>query len=133
MFYSVENHTIKYVYRTLIKKILIEEELSDYANKPLVVTEILHLEINTQIEKFWHRTFEPIPLTEEWLLKLGFEYTESVLEKELPQIGIIFWSAQASNFKVVRFNSNFYCSVRYVHELQNLYFAITGKELTLKE
>lgn len=67
---------------------------------------------------------EPIPLTKELLLKFDW-----------------------NGYMPLHFNSNFeideqgrlYCNsdykgvnVRYVHELQNLYFALTGAELTYK-
>ena len=65
---------------------------------------------------------KPIPLTEEWLLKFGFE------NKKI-RIGVY-------DLIVVLPNSAFYngCGFpcKYVHQLQNLYFAITGEELTMK-
>jgi hypothetical protein len=74
--------------------------------------------------------FEPIPITYELLLlNLGFE-------------------ERGSGFGINRFSLAYKCSdkeqffystwhdgvveIQYIHQLQNLYFAITGKELTLK-
>lgn len=75
--------------------------------------------------------YQPIPLTEEWLLKLGFENYDSlmfsiddllVVDLEDFTFGIntfdIFWMTNANAI--------------YVHQIQNLYFSLTGKELEIK-
>lgn len=80
--------------------------------------------------------YEPIPLTEEWLLKLGFEKSEinSQFNKDLLTIQIPLsdiWHPKGR----VYFNSwaiNNECPL-YIHQLQNLYFALTGEELTIKQ
>jgi len=59
--------------------------------------------------------FKPIPLTEEWFLKFGFEGNSGTFAWKLSPAG-----------KVI----NVEC--KYVHQLQNLYFALTGEELILK-
>ena len=68
---------------------------------------------------------KPIPLTEEWLLKFGFEITDNFQTKDRFQTHKqdgIFWFEYG--YIVVELN--------YVHQLQNLYFALTGEELTIK-
>ena len=69
--------------------------------------------------------FEPIPLTEEWLLKFGFEKTGSFYSKN----NLEFYVNGNSD---VRFHMDDYRHIvlNYVHQLQNLYFALTGEELT---
>jgi len=83
--------------------------------------------------------FKPIPLTEEWLLKFGFE----------PHGGIHFRTIRYSAYIAIgndgscglynslsHFNRgssyNQLIDVEYVHQLQNLYFALTGEELTIQ-
>ena len=68
---------------------------------------------------------EPIPLTEEWLLKFGFIIHED---------GYITcpngrqWILHLDNeFEFEALN----IIVIYVHQLQNLYFALTGEELII--
>jgi hypothetical protein len=80
---------------------------------------------------------KPIPLTEEWLLKFGFikENFHYVIDKDKYHtfsilIGIISFPFIKSNDKVISENFSFY-GIKYVHQLQNLYFALTGKELIL--
>lgn len=71
---------------------------------------------------------KPIPLTEEWLLKFGFNKfkgnnTDCFLDdfETSCNMELFFWKGtQIKNIK-------------YVHQLQNLYFALTGEELTLNK
>lgn len=69
--------------------------------------------------------YAPIPLNEEWLLKFGF--TE--------EVGNVF-HVDDWFFVLKKLKGNFifpafwHVKIRYVHQLQNLYFALTGKELT---
>jgi hypothetical protein len=63
-----------------------------------------------------------IPLTEEWLVNFGFEQsTESIFKKN----GILIISDVI--FEV--FLGSVIVKLQYVHQLQNLYFALTGEEL----
>lgn len=79
-------------------------------------------------------TINAIPLTEEWLLKLGFgkHYTEATE-----------WSIENPSFvieegpKGYHFTGgegiHFSRAIKYVHDLQNLFYALTGEELTIIE
>jgi hypothetical protein len=73
---------------------------------------------------------EPIPLTEEWLLKFGF-HLDSYKNFELNNINI-----NRLNFKLTIFEDDDWYDIpiktKYVHQLQNLYFALTGEELIIK-
>jgi hypothetical protein len=73
--------------------------------------------------------FDPIPLTEEWVEKFGFHFKgddeyrldgEYHLEKE---------SRGAYDFYFV---DGWLGTIKYVHQLQNLFYALTRKELTIK-
>lgn len=72
--------------------------------------------------------YEPIPLTEDWLIKFGFE--KSGIEW-LGRICLedynneIYYSA-GEGVKLSRV-------IKYVHDLQNLTFALTGEELSIKD
>jgi len=73
---------------------------------------------------------EPIPLTEEWLLRFGFE-------KELDgfyrknKSGIIEFCFY-DNGILATTQSVCLSHFKYVHQLQNLYFSLTNNELTIK-
>lgn len=76
-----------------------------------------------------------IPLTEEWLIKFGFEKNEA----EAP--GIAIWDEfNIGRFIIANHGTGLLpfhfvpvngkvIDIKYVHQLQNLYFAVTGEEL----
>jgi hypothetical protein len=71
---------------------------------------------------------KPIPLTQEWLLKFGFEVYE-FNDKE-NQYGF--------KDRLIVIRDGLFCDygssviIKHVHQLQNLYFALTGTELIEK-
>ena len=78
---------------------------------------------------------KPIPLTEEWLIKFGFHYSDDdneFLELELMR-KIKLYADNSNNFStvVLRLKEN-EIEIKSVHQLQNLYFALAGKELQQK-
>ena len=76
----------------------------------------------------------PIPITDEWLLKLGFTkpndcwYHFIDFNDDFDSFKISFSDDLKTYFLVGYLSKH----IQYVHQLQNLYFALTGKELTLK-
>jgi hypothetical protein len=72
-------------------------------------------------------TYEPIPLTEEWLQKFGFQTEESFVY-ELDDITINTSRGLMCIFTKCKNNVEIEIT-EYVHQLQNLYFALTNKEL----
>lgn len=73
------------------------------------------------------RLYDPIQLTEEWLLKFGFEKTENGY---FVKDGIILYPIRDLYF---RGNLFIKADIKYVHQIQNLYFALIGEELTPKK
>jgi len=77
---------------------------------------------NGWMESFDTSDVSPIPLTEEWLKRFGFRRVNSTWHK-LGNLCInishdVEWGG---NWMGIR--------LKYVHQLQNLYFALTGEEL----
>jgi hypothetical protein len=78
--------------------------------------------------------FKPVPITEEWLERLGFEeYVfdgRVYLRKENLLIGgtVLYWSRDNDDYIM-----DFKAAPKFVHQLQNLFFALSGEELILKE
>jgi hypothetical protein len=78
---------------------------------------------------------KPIPLTEEWLLKFGFDKTlnqyktvTSINKGNSENIPfIVLYLDNEFQYDDLRFRTN----LKYVHQLQNLYFALTNEELKL--
>ena len=79
-----------------------------------------------------------IPLTEEWLLKFGFYYQSS-------DKNYVVKSKQENNNSIKKIDGDwcynndysdascyFVRELRYIHELQNLYYALNEEELTIK-
>ena len=76
---------------------------------------------------------KPIPLTEQWLLDFGFENgvleLNSSYKLRLTQETHYERSVYLEN---IRTSILMIISVKHVHQLQNLYFALTQKELIIK-
>lgn len=77
----------------------------------------------------------PIPLTEEWLVKLGFEKLRvtkiaTIQRYLLHGVNISFYAVSRdfvfSPIETIKVN------LKFIHQLQNLYFALTDEELTIK-
>lgn len=71
----------------------------------------------------------PIPLTEEWLLKFGFHYTND-------EWIVLFWVNGRVIFAIeytgkIFIEAKTRVHIKYVHQLQNLYFALTEEELSI--
>jgi len=84
----------------------------------------------------------PIPITEDWLIRFGF--TKYKLSCKLRVDDWCFEYSRAFDgiYSFILESNGYYEApgeldlsqvCQYVHQLQNLYFALTGKELTLKE
>ena len=78
----------------------------------------------------------PIPLTEQWLIKLGFEdksedtfwYGKYVIKYTPVRVECkIEISTDGEDFRWIEGNT--IVQIEHVHQLQNLFFALTGKEL----
>jgi len=74
---------------------------------------------------------KPIPLTEEWLIKFGFVYDENTGFFRSVVFGRIYIDNGRHTFCFCNKNGILKV-VEYVHQLQNLYFALTGEELEIK-
>ena len=126
-----------------------ELRIGNYVNVPILkqcpfrIDSIEHLHPRDNFGKFgmyydefpnghpltWYlKDLTPIPLTEEWLVRFGFE-----------KINTTWYAYKGGNFRLnISFDvewANNWMGIRlkHVNSLQNLYFALTGKELELKQ
>ena len=81
--------------------------------------------------------YKPIPLTEEILLKCWFYYVGDLFDCHVYRLGIINVSCLNGvfTFSLKRDRKSNYVPLKemeYVHQLQNLYFALTGEELNIE-
>jgi len=74
-----------------------------------------------------YENLKSVPLTEDWLLKFGFIKLEGWDDT---------FFFQLNNVQILEYNISGYdyddFNIKNVHQLQNLYFALTGEELTIK-
>lgn len=92
------------------------------------------LELDDEIVDINEVDVDTIPFTEEWLLKFGFKDNEYSfdLKAKTKKITASWYSRVVSTGVRNGFYIKKYSHIKYVHQLQNLYFALTGEELTLK-
>lgn len=98
-------------------------------NGKILVRQITPYDILNIYEDESRYNFEPITITEEWLLKFGFE-NDGYDHWNGPEY---FELAKKTNGEWIN-SVNCYeydhgVPIKYIHQLQNLYFALTGKEL----
>jgi hypothetical protein len=90
--------------------------------------------------------YEPLPLAEDWLLKHGFsvknfDYSIPISECKVVWLTLIPQDEECTAYSVCVTQTDedeedqnaFLSDISYVHQLQNLYFALTGKELEHEE
>ena len=107
-------------------------------NVPVEIEEIKSETVRYCYGEFPIDYIEPIPITEEWLLHLGFEEREGLFRlskywvefRNFDSVGerILFGCFQRQKIYILQETTY----IEYVHQLQNLYFALTGKELENK-
>ena len=93
--------------------------------------------------EFYYENVKPIPITEEWLLKFGFEKEADFFSKEINLIGVItsmdlvipgtLWDHDTYIMKYTLHRTELLKHFKYIHELQNFYFALINQELEIKK
>ena len=91
----------------------------------------INLEALNDILKEPKNQIKPIPLTEEWLLSFGFESYN--LEYTWKNKNLIIEKSENGYVKLADdyFIDSF--EFKHVHQLQNLYFALSNEELILNQ
>lgn len=101
---------------------------------------------SNNIPTYYHY-WKPVPLTEEWLVKFGFkkelssskDYFNFILNDDYRvyendgswNISLVFLGGYDGD--TTEPSSHYFIKeLLYVHQLQNLYFALTGNELNIK-
>ena len=96
----------------------------------------------TDIIPFTHPVdvFKGIPRNEGWLAKFVFDKSIRKLDRNGGEdwfdIGLVLVNDDVGNTEwgyLFTMNGESLIVVKYVHQLQNLYFALSGEELTFKE
>ena len=82
--------------------------------------------------------YQPLPLTEEWLIKFGFgdaRITDRLYTRKKTDGFYGFYiNKETMSYCTFDYEGTIddIIKIQYVHQLQNLYFAVTGEELTMK-
>ena len=75
----------------------------------------------------WYDYFEGLPLTEDWLIKLGFEKAVVIFTIKLNNSDLTIFKYQNDEYFLFYFNGVKELKIEYVHQVQNLVSAF--KEL----
>jgi len=125
-----------------------ELRIGNYVNngiEDIIINYVFHEEVSESWQICWDNFCAteflidciPIPLTEEWLLKFGFKqrmgsvsnptkcYTSKIMD-------FYFYKNGNTRLFMVRKDFDKNIPIEYVHQLQNLHFALCGEELGLK-
>ena len=85
---------------------------------------------NLEPSRFLIQETKPIKLTEEWLIKLGFQL---VRESQSYDLGNFYIEVDFSTPITFTYHSGMYSiKLEYIHQLQNLYYSIRREELIIK-
>lgn len=101
------------------------ELVEDYENNPNP-TDWVYRKIDCIQDLFDHDDFEPIPLTEEILLKCG--NVTPCVSKYLYHVGFFMGEFNGTTL----YFKDLHLTIKYLHELQNLRYVLTGKELNIE-
>jgi len=109
-------------YRLKDNKIVVSwEDLREFDRKEQYVLDSIYL---------------PIPLTEEWLIKFGFgksEFDNEMIDNVSLKDIVINCNYERGGVELEGETESQYLNhIKHVHQLQNLYFALTNEELTIK-
>lgn len=102
-------------------------ELADFAEADK------HADHSNSLE--WFERLEGEPLTEEWLKKFGFEHIKNNLEdfwaigydEGVCDFGVLY--EDDGEWDIAGIGIINYQAIKYVHQLQNIYSAMIGKDL----
>ena len=75
--------------------------------------------------------YRPIPITEEWLLNFGFKKLVnnfSFLENSIYSI-----EKEKKDWQVYYSSNDRMLNIKYIHQLQNLFYCLCGEELTFSD
>lgn len=112
-----------------------EVRIGNWVNFDFKVDGQEQIEFGWQIDEGYR--FHGIPLTEEWLVRFGFE--KEIIDQGNKEVDG-YWKNVLMMIPCPNNKEYFYGApygypmsgdkTMYVHQLQNLYFALTGEELT---
>ena len=120
------NQFFEFMENSEVKSFL--DDKNKYAIVKTIADEVELMAYGVDLDFYSYKEIQPIPLTEDWLIRFGFEL--------LPW----GWVKKSDTGTSLRITTHHYFAregnssikIESIHQLQNLYFALTGTELTLK-
>ena len=115
-----------------------ELRIGNYIKQPNGVNMVFRISEGEDVNTFPEEEIEAIPLTEEWLLKFGWIWNDECNSYEKYPNGDarMNLSYHGINNSYTMFNyvlkATIVERIWYAHQLQNIYFALTGNELELQ-
>ena len=101
------------------------------------ITLLDRIEFREEVIKRRLKNIVPIPLTEEWLVKFGKTDRGIMVQSSNYPDGDLYIDCDDTGKGYYLWNCSegyrFGKVLKYVHQLQNLYFALTNEELKLKQ
>jgi hypothetical protein len=97
-----------------------------------IFIEDLEVQVECLPKHYNYEIVNPIPLTKYWLKRLGFEegfYDTDMRIQVSTDCSMSIWTCDKTDNCLI--GDNLTLTIKYVHQLQNLYFALTGVELDL--
>jgi len=92
----------------------------------------IYVEAEEDIERYDY--FEPIPITEDWLIKLGFDYYPENQSYQLDtNLGFKLWGRDGIINIYSEYSEQIGNDMLFIHQLQNLYRALTQQRLNIKK
>jgi hypothetical protein len=122
------NNNINFKELRLDNYICINNNLHPCRVKEITMSSVVVESIKENYSEPTINSMNPIPLTEEWLLKFGF-YKSETFKNSFIKKGVDIYIQDTAFWYDLLNNS---IEIKSVHQLQNLYFAVTNEELTMK-
>lgn len=106
------------------------KEIGEVTGIMTYITGHKNININNRVDiSYSIKDIKPIPLTEEWLKKLGFNKVGGLYGIYNGYFELIY---NEDHISLIVENQWLTTKVNTVHALQNLYYALTNEELTIK-
>lgn len=128
----LNNYVYSGVKMVKVKSIHTESVLKDEVS--------IYIELNENLRHYCVSMddIKPIKLTEEILLKCGFEYRPCGIQGADMWQGLAYWDLSGvhlrGNKKItnpLKIQGLINSEIKYLHQLQNLFFVLSGKELEI--
>jgi len=132
------NNNINFKELRLDNYICINNNLHPCRVKEITMSSVVVESIKENYSEPTINSMNPIPLTEEWLIKFGFGYariTDRLYTiKKTDGFYGFYINKETMSYCTFDYEGTIddIIKIEYVHQLQNLYFALTKQELTMK-